>query len=105
MHLSRGQEIGIVIDTFPANSDLTTFWANNGVAQTLGNIEEIQVVGGILPTRSGEETLDTEWSSSLAPGAKVRIYATTDLSFVHLDQAYQFILNDLLPGPRSGRYQ
>ena len=94
-----GQEIGIVIDTFPANSDLTTFWANNGVAQTLGNIEEIQVVGGILPTRSGEETLDTEWSSSLAPGAKVRIYATTDLSFVHLDQAYQFILNDLPSRP------
>ena len=94
-----GQKIGIVIDTFPLSSDLTTFWANNVVAQTLGNIEEVQVVGGALPGPSGEETLDTEWSSSLASGAKVRIYATTDLSFVHLDQAYQFIINDLPSQP------
>jgi kumamolisin len=94
-----GQKIGIVIDTFPSDSDLTTFWANNGVVQTLGNIEKVQVVGGALPSASGEETLDTEWSSSLASGAKVRIYATTDLSFVHLDQAYQFILNDLPSQP------
>src|SRR5262249_44643975 len=94
-----GQKIGIVIDTFPTDSDLITFWANNGVAQTLGNIEKVQVVGGALPGPSGEETLDTEWSSSLASGAKVRIYATTDLSFVHLDQAYQFILDDLPSQP------
>jgi kumamolisin len=94
-----GQKIGIVIDTFPIDSDLTTFWANNGVPQTLGNIEKVQVVGGALPSPSGEETLDTEWSSSLASGAKVRIYATTDLSFVHLDQAYQFIINELPSQP------
>jgi kumamolisin len=94
-----GQKIGIVIDTFPLDSDLTTFWVNNGVGQTLGNIEKVQVVGGALPSPSGEETLDTEWSSSLASEAKVRIYATTDLSFVHLDQAYQFILNELPSQP------
>jgi kumamolisin len=95
----NGQKIGIVIDTFPTDSDLTTFWANNGVAQTLGNIEKVQAVGGPLPAPSGEETLDAEWSSSLASGAKVRIYATTDLSFVHLDQAYQFIINELPSQP------
>jgi hypothetical protein len=41
-----GQKIGIVIDTFPASSDLVTFWQGNAIAQSLNNIEEVQVVGG-----------------------------------------------------------
>jgi kumamolisin len=94
-----GQKIGIVIDTFPSPSDLVQFWQGNGIAQSLSNIEEVQVVGGILPSPSGEETLDVEWSSGMAPGAKVRVYATTDLRFVHLDQGYQAILNDLSSQP------
>src|SRR6516162_10193096 len=92
-----GQKIGIVIDTFPNDSDLTTFWQANGVNQSLNNIEKVQVVGGALPSPSGEETLDVEWSSGMASGAKVRVYATTDLAFAHLDQAYQQIISDL-PG-------
>jgi kumamolisin len=94
-----GQKIGIVIDTFPASSDLTSFWQANGIAQSLSNIEEVQVVSGPLPIPSGEETLDVEWSSGMASGAKVRVYATTDLGFVHLDQAYQAIINDLPSQP------
>ena len=35
----------------------------------------------------------------MAPGAEVRVYATTDLGFVHLDQAYEAILNDLPSQP------
>jgi kumamolisin len=89
------QKIGIVIDTFPLNSDLTAFWNDNGISQSLGNIEKVQVVSGTLSNPSGEETLDTEWSSGIASGAKIRIYATTDLAFTHLDQAYQYIINDL----------
>jgi kumamolisin len=89
------QKIAIVIDTFPAASDLTTFWQANAIAQSLNNIEKVQVVPGTLPSPSGEESLDVEWSSGMAPGAKVRVYATTDLSFVHLDLAYQAIINDL----------
>jgi kumamolisin len=94
-----GQKIAIVIDTVPASSDLTLFWQQNGIAQSLSNIEAVQVVAGALPAPSGEETLDVEWSSSMAPGAKVRVYATTDLGFVHLDQAYQAIINDLPSQP------
>jgi hypothetical protein len=98
-----GQKIAIVIDTFPNNSDLTAFWQFNGVAQSLDNIEEVQVVSGTLPSPSGEETLDVEWSSGIASGAKVRVYATTDLTFAHLDRAYQAIINDLpnQPGLRQ----
>jgi kumamolisin len=94
-----GQTIAIVIDTFPASSDLTAFWQGNGIAQSLSNIEKVQVVSGTLPLPSGEETLDVEWSSGMASGAKVRVYATTDLGFAHLDKAYQAIINDLPSQP------
>jgi kumamolisin len=94
-----GQKIAIVIDTFPASSDLTLFWQNNSIAQSLSNIEEVQVVSGTLPSPTGEETLDVEWSSGMASGAKVRVYATTDLGFAHLDEAYQAIINDLPSQP------
>ena len=94
-----GQTIGIVIDTFPADSDLTSFWTTCGVSQSLTNIQKVQVVAGTLPAPSGEETLDVEWSSSVAPGAKVRVYATLDLSFTHLDQAYAQIYADLPTQP------
>ena len=63
------------LDTFPSNSDLTSFWTTCGVNQSLANIQEIQVVAGTLPAPSGEETLDVEWSSSMAPGV-VRQRAT-----------------------------
>jgi kumamolisin len=95
-----GQVICIVIDTFPNANDLTTFWADNGVSQSLSHIEEVQVVAGGLPAPSGEETLDVSWSSGIASEAIVRVYATTDLSFSHLDQAYQYVINDL-PSQRT----
>jgi kumamolisin len=96
-----GQKIGIVIDTFPKNSDLTAFWGDNGVPQSLNNIEKVQVVPGTLPAPSGEETLDTSWSSGIASGAGIRIYAVADsnLPFSKLDQAYQRIINDLPSQP------
>jgi kumamolisin len=94
-----GQTIAIVIDTFPTSTDLTEFWQDNAIAQSLSNIELVQVVPGTLPSPSGEETLDVEWSSGMAWGAKVRVYATRDLQFVHLDQAYQAIIDDLSSQP------
>jgi hypothetical protein len=49
-----GQKIGIVIDTFPASSDLVSFWQANAIPQSLNNIANVQVVGGSLPSPSGE---------------------------------------------------
>jgi len=69
------------------------------VPQSLNNIQKVQVVSGTLPPPSGEETLDVEWSSGMASGAEVRVYATTDLASAHLDQAYQRIINDLPSQP------
>ncbi|MEI6861897.1 MAG: protease pro-enzyme activation domain-containing protein, partial [Verrucomicrobiota bacterium] len=93
-----GQTIGVVIDTFPLDSDLTAFWALCGVPQSLNNIQKIAVVSGVTQTANAEASLDVEWSSSIAPGAKVRIYGTSNLSFANLDQAYAQIYNDVVSG-------
>ena len=100
-----GQSIAIVIDTFPLTSDLQNFWSTYHVNQSINNIQFIQVITGTLPAPSGEESLDVEWSSSIAPGAKVRVYATVDLSTDHLDQAYQQIYDDATKHPEYGIHQ
>jgi kumamolisin len=89
-----GQIIGIVIDTPPRTADLTAFWKAAGVAQSLNNIQTVQVISGTLPKPEGEESLDVEWSSAMAPAAKVRVYATRNLSDPNLDRAYQQIYQD-----------
>ena len=91
----EGQTIAILIDTFPDDSDLTAFWEANGIPADLGRIEKINVKGGPLPPPEGEETLDVEWTSGIAPKAKIRIYATGSLSFVDLDRALDQIIADL----------
>jgi kumamolisin len=95
----KGQTIAILIDTFPADADLKAFWANNNVPASRTRVEKINVKGGPLPPPSGEETLDVEWSSGIAPGAKVRVYATGTLQFVDLDRALDRILADLPSHP------
>src|SRR5205085_3287947 len=52
-----------------------------------------------LPAPEGEETLDVEWSSGIAPGATIRIYATGSLQFVDIDRALDRILADLPTHP------
>jgi kumamolisin len=99
----KGQTIAILIDTFPADSDLTAFWTKNGVPVTLAQIQKINVGGGSLPAPGGEETLDASWTSGIAPGANIRIYATGSLSFVAIDRALDRIIADLpsQPGMRQ----
>jgi kumamolisin len=98
-----GQTIAILIDTFPADADLQEFWKQNNLPVTLAQIEKINVKGGQTPAPEGEETLDVEWSSGMAPGAKIRIYATGSLNFVDLDFALDQILADVptQPGMRQ----
>ncbi len=100
-----GQTIAIVIDTFPAKSDLIAFWNGYGISQSINNIQFIQAVAGTLDAPTGEETLDVEWSSSMAPGAKVRVYAATDLDPIHLDEAYGKVYADATSHPELGIHQ
>jgi kumamolisin len=95
----KEQTIAILIDTFPLDSDLTQFWQQAAVPASLQRIEKINVKGGALPPPEGEETLDVEWSSGIAPDASIRIYATGSLSFVDLDRALDRILADLPSEP------
>ncbi|HXO35846.1 MAG TPA: S53 family peptidase [Candidatus Acidoferrales bacterium] len=95
----RGQKIAVLIDTFPNDTDLTAFWQRNSLAINLNQIEKINVTGKQLPAPEGEETLDTEWASGIAPGATIRIYATATLQFVDLDMALDAILADLPTQP------
>ena len=100
-----GQSIAIVIDAFPSTSDLTSFWSGMGISQSLANITLIQAVAGTMPAPYDEETLDTEWASSMAPGAQVRVYGTTSLSWGNLEKGYLAILNDAQNHPEYGIHQ
>jgi kumamolisin len=93
----------IIIDTCPNTSDLTKFWSDGGVPQKLSNFSCFQIEPGTLPAPSGEETIDTEWSSSVAPGSKVRVYAYGNIAtnaafFTDVDNGYQAIILDLVNG-------
>jgi kumamolisin len=95
----KGQTIAIMIDTFPTDDDLKKFWKANNLKTTIKQVEKINVKNVNLAPPEGEETLDAEWSSGLAPGAKIRIYATGTLQFVDLDRALDRILSDLQTEP------
>jgi kumamolisin len=93
-----GETIAIVIDAFPDMKDVKAFWTECGIAAP-GGVENVPVGGGPNPSPEGEETLDVEWTSGIAPGAKIRMYTTGDLAFSSLDQAYQMIIDDLPQNP------
>ena len=95
-----GQEIGILIDTFAVDADVEQFWQLNGITNSVAaNIVKINVGGGPLPSVEGEESLDTEWTSGVAPGAQIRVYASGALDFTALDQAIDQIITDVASRP------
>jgi uncharacterized repeat protein (TIGR03803 family) len=100
-----GQAIALVTDSFPNTNDLQLFWSSYGVNQSLGNLSFIQVFSGPVPAPTGEETLDVEWSSALAPGAQVRVYASQGLALTAIDQCYAQIYNDVTENPDLGIHQ
>ena len=83
----------------PDEDDLRAFWKRNGLNVQLSQVTMINVRGGALPPPGGEETLDTEWSSGVAPGAEIRVYAAGSLQFVDLDRALDQIIADLPAHP------
>jgi kumamolisin len=90
----------------PLTKDLKAFWARNGFTGTSASpkrVTKINVGGTTLPPAEGEETLDVQWSSGIAPGAHIRVYAAGSLRFVDLDQALDRIVADLprYPGLRQ----
>jgi len=96
-----GQTIAIIMDYAPNSDDLTTFWSDCQIPQSLANITVVPVGGG--PSANGhafEASLDVEWTSGLAPGAKIRLYATPGISsLAQIDQALAQIISDLPANP------
>ncbi len=99
----KNQTIAILIDTAPANTDLSLFWSLNNTNDNLQRVQTINVNNQTLPPIEGEESLDAEWTSGIAPDAEIRIYASGSLNFVSLDRALDQILTDLsdFPGMRQ----
>jgi kumamolisin len=95
----KGQTIAILIDRVPDASDLTAFWKANNLPGKISRIEEVNVNGVQLPPPEGEETLDVSWASSIAPDAKVRVYASGTLQLVDLDLTLDRIIADLPTNP------
>ena len=95
----KGQTIAILIDSVPANSDISAFWTKNSIPVNLARLHNINVPGGALPAPTGEETLDVSWASGIATNADIRVYASGSLSFVALDKALDRIIADLPANP------
>ncbi len=106
-----GQTIAIVIDTYPLDSDLTTFWSRCGISRSPNSsVQHFQVPGTPTPPdptaldstgvpKGTEAVIDAELTSSIAPGANIRVYTTGDLSFPNLSRGYQQVYNDLASQP------
>ena len=98
-----GQTIGIIIDTLPTPTDLTAFWTANGVPQSLSNYSTVNVENRAIGAPTGEETLDVEWSSGIASGASIVVYACGDLNDVN--DCYSRVLDDLQAGAQPNLHQ
>ena len=96
-----GQRIAIVADVLPIPSDVTSFWSQVGVTRKAYETSTPNGTTGTATT--GAETdievaLDTEWSSSIAPGADVRVYAAGSTQFDAFGACFQQIINDIQAG-------
>jgi kumamolisin len=93
-----GQGIAIIMGATPLTSDLTAFWQAVGQSTTLANYTTVNIGSG--PSTSSqsdnddEATLDVEWASGMAPGAKVTLYAVPSLTTSSFLEACSQILSD-----------
>jgi kumamolisin len=91
-----GQTIAIVMDATVLTSDLKSFYSTVGSTATTANFTTITVNGGPTSTSQStdgvESALDSEWSSAIAPGAQVRLYAIPDLTNTSIIAACNQIL-------------
>lgn len=93
-----GQTIAIIMSATVNTSDLTTFYSTVGSTATTANFTTKSINGGPTSTSQSadavESALDVEWSSAIAPGAKVRLYAIPSLSNTSIIAACNQILAD-----------
>jgi kumamolisin len=98
-HDGRGQTIGILIDRFPNSADMIRFWKLNGQPIFTSRITNINVNNYRIEPPNGEETLDAQWTSGIATGARINIYATGILTFSAVERGLDRIFQDVLRNP------
>jgi kumamolisin len=91
-----GQTIAIWADTLPLASDLALFDQATGTNENPAGFTVVLVNGGPPPgtATDNEVSLDTQWSSGIAPGANIRIYAAPAGDLYDLETACTEILNE-----------
>lgn len=97
-----GQTIAIYSFGYPNNNDMLSFWTLAGMTHSFSSIDHVDVAGGPTAPSIGplaEATLDVQWVSALAPGARIRIYAADENDPVGDDELIQQVLADLPSQP------
>jgi kumamolisin len=93
-----GQTIAIIMGATVHTSDLSTFYSTVGSTATTANFTTKLINNGPTPTSQNadavEAALDTEWSSAIAPGAQVWLYAIPSLTNTSIIAACNQILAD-----------
>jgi kumamolisin len=94
----KGTTTAIIIDVFPLAEDLKAYWSRIGSTQKIKNVSFINSTGGTIGLPTGEESMDAEVASGIAPKSKMRIYASSTLSFANLDTTFQNVVDDMNDG-------
>ena len=91
-----GQTIAIWAFALPLASDLATFDQLTGTNENPAGFTVVPIEGGAIPGAYtlNEVSLDTQWSSGIAPGANIRIYAAPNGGLVFFLEACTQILNE-----------
>jgi len=115
-----GQTI-VIVDAFGSNTilaDANLFSSLNGLPPliTSGPNANFKILKPLGPARclanngciagnwQFETTIDVEWAHAVAPGAKIVLIVTPDNSFVNLDLANQFAIENHLGGVISNSF-
>jgi kumamolisin len=96
----KGATTAIVIDSFPLMKDLVKSWEVTGTAQKPGRIHLIKATDRPMNPLSGEESMDAQVASSVAPNSEVAVYASGDLYFSSLDTTFEKMIADQSAGAK-----
>lgn len=95
---SRASTIAIVTAFGFDRNELRRYWSEMGIARTLDSVELISVSGRSASESAEadqlETTLDVQWASAMAPGAKVLVYAGTDAAAHTFLRIYDRVVTD-----------
>ena len=94
-----GEKIAILIDTAPDLNDFNLFRARNHLPLFPGGFETVNMSSAVLFAPRGEETLDVQWSTGVAPKAVARVYAAGSTQYTDLDKAIDMIIEDKASQP------